>query len=295
MNDFFKLGVYEKIDEDHIAPSLNIRKLSANDVEIIKSENGNIFKYSDLFYTWMVFHDNYNDYKREISPEENTKLNDHYSYLLSSEQFFKSSSIAKHVANMLSSFFPFLETSARALRSKYKKESKEMKEWDNLRRDLYSENPEYQLCYELRNYLQHYSLPLAGTNVEIDGGDLKSTRPYADKEHLLSCGYDWKNKKDIFENFDDKINLDSVLDKFYLCLKTLFHKTIELIYEDIKKFELHLQSVYLKYDFRTDEDVIIFKFEEEFQNFNDADMEFIPMYKLRFFKRIIEGSGYKIQ
>lgn len=107
------------------------------------------------------------------------------------------------------------------------------------RSDLYGKNPDYVLGCELRNFVQHSSLPV---KTFTSGVRYSPTEDQAfaifhiplDKQMLLDGGV----KKTCLSEYDEKIDLHNVMDGYIQAISEMHLKSRELVEECVSQCEL---------------------------------------------------------
>lgn len=150
--------------------------------------------------------------------------------------------------NYLSSVRFFQDFSAGLLKRWFGKFSSEVKEYNSVLSQNYDTYLEYRFLYGLRNYVQHYDLPVDALEftVSIHSADNRPIRIFVAKESLLADREKW-NKKLLSDiaNFPDKIDFIPVLLKHQTLLKAIagdFANILKTIRKDFKEeFERFMQ------------------------------------------------------
>ncbi len=126
--------------------------------------------------------------------------------------------------------------------------SSEVKEYNSILSQNYDTYLEYRFLYGLRNYVQHYDLPVDALEftVSIHSADNRPIRIFVAKESLLADREKW-NKRLLTDiaNFPDKIDFIPVLLKHQTLLKAIagdFANILKTIRKDFKEeFEKFMQ------------------------------------------------------
>lgn len=101
------------------------------------------------------------------------------------------------ISNFLSSANFYLSIAKPKLENLFGSNSPEFRDWDDTRKKLHSENFSYKFSYALRNYSQHYGLPLS--SIKLDQNNLltptptKEIRIVIDTTAIFQSSYAWKN------------------------------------------------------------------------------------------------------
>jgi hypothetical protein len=148
--------------------------------------------------------------------------------------------IAKVIA-FLASASSFLSCTEVKIKSDFGKESQEIKSWNSCRNSLHKENFSYRFGYELRNYSQHYFLPVSSIGVSSENvqteNHVSKIEIRVDKQELFSGNYNWKKLKHEINACEEKFDLTPILQSYFgvLCV---------LAQEYFKLYERKIYSCY---------------------------------------------------
>ncbi|KAF1080765.1 MAG: hypothetical protein GQF41_3175 [Candidatus Rifleibacterium amylolyticum] len=140
--------------------------------------------------------------------------------------------LTRHVSNFLATASLFLANSEVQLGKVFGESSEEINLWNDYRRTLHLNSFAYRFIYELRNFSQHYGLPISGLNFQIDNM-AKISRSidltiYVCKKDLLTDNFNWKRLKKEIEALEERTDLIPLLSEYNEILGKLFQKYIEL-------------------------------------------------------------------
>lgn len=145
--------------------------------------------------------------------------------------------LTRHVSNFLASGSLLLANSEVQLKKVFGKSSEEINSWNCYRRALHSNSFAYRFIYELRNFSQHYGLPISGFNFQsnnmakgIRSNDLTI---YVCKNDLLKDNYKWKGLREEIEALEERTDIVPLLNEYNELLGKLFQKYIELFAEKL--------------------------------------------------------------
>ncbi len=141
--------------------------------------------------------------------------------------------IIQRVNNFLASASSFLSVSDVKLNKCYGKGSNEEKTWNQYRKIIHKDSFAYQFIYELRNYAQHYELPIStlkvkGNNLTTNDKDI-NTDISISRDALLTSGFGWKKLvKDELLKQDESFNLSPLLKEYMTIIHRLLDKYLEV-------------------------------------------------------------------
>jgi hypothetical protein len=107
--------------------------------------------------------------------------------------------LAQRVNNFLSSASAFLGQTETNISQTYGNTSSELAAWNKFRRNLHASSFAYRFLYELRNFGQHFSIPISKLDLEgareTPTSDLiLKAEARIERDSLLSTTYDWGNR-----------------------------------------------------------------------------------------------------
>lgn len=144
------------------------------------------------------------------------------------------------ISNFLSSASAFLAQTDRQLLILHGEDSPELNMWNERRKNLHASYFSYQFLYELRNYVQHRSLPLS--NFNISGERSTENAPMIFKtgitilrDKLFDDGYDWKKIKKEIQKQHIEFDLLPLTTEYLHCLRQLGLEALKL--QNIKLVE----------------------------------------------------------
>lgn len=136
-------------------------------------------------------------------------------------------------------------------------------EWNRYRNELHLTSVGYRLLYDLRNYAQHYALPLGGVTVEgtrsaATDSLLMEAGAHLNREELLHSGFSWGPRLADLASQAPKIDLLPHAKEYMACIRRLFVFIADRCSSDIEAAERYLGA--LRRTLRIPEGATIFLF-----------------------------------
>lgn len=163
-------------------------------------------------------------------------------------------------------------------------------EWNKKRQALHTDNFSYRFCYELRNYAQHYGLPISELEFEMSPTHLTKIRPVifsGDLSHDRSK----LNKKILLEirsRPPEKFDLAKLTSGYFSCIKEIHRNTFACHRSRFDECDEYLFNLVRFYKFQRDENPVIFV--RPINGTSDRDrMEYIPIYLLNEIKTCMDN------
>ncbi|MGK0271390.1 MAG: hypothetical protein ACI88H_002049 [Cocleimonas sp.] len=196
------------------------------------------------------------------------------------------SKLSVKITNFITSANSFLSNSETLL----KKTSEHVK-WNEYRNNLHKNSFSYRFVYELRNYSQHYSLPISSLNVSVDKTiDQTTLLVNMKRDELLSCGYKWgKHKKDI-EGCDAVFDLYPHLNEYMKIIEKLFSKYIEVRNIQLRECIAYFEKLNIVFQFPEHTVPVIFVGETEHNKPVPEQHETIPFENLNWLLSICKKA-----
>jgi hypothetical protein len=143
--------------------------------------------------------------------------------------------------SFLSEFRAFLDYAETYLKKEYGKDSEQVTRLIAIRSREYDANPSYRFVYKLRNYAQHFDVPINGLSVQSGELDTKTgigkklVSVNINRDELLNSGFDWKKVQRDIEGFPDIFALNPHLDATIESLGKINLAVIVTMLPDITK------------------------------------------------------------
>ncbi|EHU4945812.1 hypothetical protein KY897_004285 [Vibrio vulnificus] len=212
--------------------------ISQNDAVILLNlENAFVLLHSKATLWWSMYKDYMEliDYLNCISKS----AADHKAISLIHDPIVLSS-ICRHVNSFLSSSSIMLTILEQDFPTAGDKEK-----WNEKRRSLHRDNIEYRFCYELRNYSQHYHLPINSLGVAYN----TNSSPY------MTIGFFLQNKDNkvckkldsILHDVGNVVNVALYFEKYFKILSCLFFDYMKFSEKLMLNCDGHLISILTKY------------------------------------------------
>lgn len=133
--------------------------------------------------------------------------------------------LTQRVSNFLASASLFLTNAEVRLGKMFGEDSGELSEWNERRRTLHKNSFSYRFMYELRNYSQHYGLPVSGFNINIrhmlESNPSINLTMYLSKSELIKSKFNWGKLKGEIEAIDGNSDIVPHLKKYYKILRRI--------------------------------------------------------------------------
>lgn len=287
-NIHYRLGFYKHIDESKAQPEVNIRTFQVKEYEHMRERTKIIWESHELYFSWSMLVNNYENYLN-TTKERKEKLPMHSRIYIASESSISDMvKVSQEVTNFLATTSTFLIVSQRFIKAFFGKKSAEYSEWNKYRQKLHKDSLPYQVMYELRNFSQHYTIPISGAKFTNRNGNL-SVDSYIEIKKLLECGYDWKKFSNTLKKLDDMVLLSDLIEGYYDCLKKIIMKTSQAILCDLNTSHNYLQYIYKEYGFPRDIVPIVFTMDGITDDFNQLNHEYIPTYHMDYIESLIKN------
>jgi len=109
-------------------------------------------------------------------------------------------------------------------------ESEFTKAWDLRRQELHGGSLGYRVVYDLRNYAQHYALPIGVVNVagqRDPGGEMiLDCSARLDRDALLNSGFNWKKRTEDIAALEAEFDVLPLAEDYQRCLRLLIGEIV---------------------------------------------------------------------
>jgi hypothetical protein len=135
--------------------------------------------------------------------------------------------INKCVLNILTSTSLFLIKVDNLTKNQFGKKSEEYRDFDLLRKGLHKNSLSYRFCYDLRNYSQHFSIPINKLAINYNLNEAPSITATIVKSRLTDGNYEWKSHglaalNALDESFDLIPHITNYVDSMNQLFSSLF-------------------------------------------------------------------------
>ncbi len=231
------------------------------DIHIAKSplsqEIGEVYdKTSDLIINFLhplylahrLVDSSYDDLKRTINNNETYLIEeDKKSYIeidVYGDTLERMVELNKCVLNILTATSLFFIKAEALTKNQFGEDSEELLRFTLLRNKLHAENVSYRFCYELRNYSQHYGIPLNNMRVNFT----RDKKPFlvagVHKSKFLEGSYNWsKYGRDALAEFDDKFDLIPHVVSYVGITNQLFRQLFSRCEDNLIEFQKVVQII----------------------------------------------------
>ncbi|QZN92017.1 hypothetical protein [Idiomarina abyssalis] len=199
--------------------------------------------------------------------------------------------------NFLSSATSFLCCAEVRLQKEFGKNSKQLDEWNSYRKGLHHQSFAYRFLYEMRNYSQHFYLPIDSIKVELDnicigGRSVKNTLSLK-RDELLNSSYKWKeNMVADIQKTEANIDLAPLIEEYMKSIRQIAQKYVVNYREEAERCSRYVAS--FKKQFQLPESCIpvIYIGETEEGQPVPRHMEFIPFPQFNWvYRHFLQLSG----
>lgn len=130
------------------------------------------------------------------------------------------------ITAFLASTYAFLGQAPQMVRTLFRRDQRLFSEWDARRQQLHAGSVGFRILYDLRNYSQHYALPITGFRVtgqrDTPDGPLSMTcGAHLTRDALLNSGYNWHSRAADIAAQPEDLDVLPLAEAFTQCLRTL--------------------------------------------------------------------------
>lgn len=210
-----RAGFYKKNSDTKVGIGVNSEDYSRESFEELENKTEILKELDPITILYDGVTNNFSDINKEISQWESFNKDKHLSEGLDYNFMTMRSRIIMRITNFLTSANSFLMNAEIQLGRSFGKSSSEFIDWNNHRKLLHKESFAYRFSYRLRNYSQHYSLPVTSLSVKLGPVDVETEiKVLINRDILLDSGFDWAGLKADLIKYEDAFDLLPLLQQY---------------------------------------------------------------------------------
>ncbi|MBE4195856.1 hypothetical protein HJ093_21940 [Vibrio parahaemolyticus] len=276
MSGSLRIGFYEYIDENKAMPEVVRREFKLEIYNEMREKTNVLWESQPFYFAWSLVLKNYKEYISIKTKRQ--KLNSHPKIFMGSgDPYSQMSDVCRATINLLATASTFLIVSQRLIENYFGEKSEDYNGWNSHRQQLYAESNEYKMCYELRNFSQHYQIPLSGVNLDFENGHDEGGDPYIIIDELLNSGYEWKRFREVLESQESQVCLSELLEGYYDCLKKIFLLGHSCFEDNIEVSRNYIKGIIRDFGLPNECTPIIFRLDPQESDFNRLEQEYMPV------------------
>lgn len=279
MKNIYRLGCVSSDKKGEMEYDIIHSPLSQDWISKMRLETKVLWELGGLHTPWWGAHDNYNELCRFLNDYKQDLTIGRELHLVSETCQNAMRKINQLVTNCIVSFTTFITICEIYVKKNFSNEGETYKVWNEKRNLLHKNSFSYRLAYELRNYSQHYALPVTGIGVSMTRDAVKDLEAYVDPNILKSSGYNWNkfNKEGEF-NCNKQIEFLKVLKEYLLCVNDIYRNTIDLHKVRLKSCSKFFEVIINELQLDSIRHPVIFFGGNIKSEISSLGKEFIPLY-----------------
>jgi hypothetical protein len=236
---------------------------------------------------WKAAHENHKTLLFFIENHEEDLNKANELYLVDEKAQDSMIKIIQLVTNCIVSSTTFLTIVEIYIREKNDLDKSIKDDWNKKRQELHKSNFYYRLAYDLRNYSQHYGIPISGIAFTMDGDSVKKIEAFLLVADLISGRFKWNKNllSELQQARNSEFDILNVLTEYLQCIDEIYRNTIELHCQSIRDCEDYFNELCMKHDIDEDSHPVVFKGKILPGENIPREKEFIPLYVLRKIKK----------
>ena len=155
----------------------------------------------------------------------------------------------QRLANILTSFRTYLDHIAHKLSNRFGNQSHQYDIFKKKTSFLFENHFAYRFFYKLRNYLQHFGIPITKISYTthydpvLKKDIFNSVNIFIKKDDLIKYEHWGLVKKDL-DKIKDEINIKNLLNEFYYTLIILYKELRSILSSDYENANQHIMNLY---------------------------------------------------
>jgi hypothetical protein len=153
----------------------------------------------------------------------------------------------RRVGSYLASASAFLGQAEKHVAQRFGQATPFAAAWNTLRRDLHAGSIGYRILYELRNFAQHFALPLGEVNVngrlDEQGRMVMTCGAYLSRDGLLASGYEWRGRQEDIVGREPMFDVLPLANDYQGCLRRLIVEIGAAYAAELQNCALYFQTI----------------------------------------------------
>lgn len=255
------------------------RPLSEDWYQNMRKKTLVLWDLQSIHLPWKATHENYDALKSYIQDHKKDLTVALEIHLVSDKALDAMMKLVQLVTNCVVSFTTFLTITEQYMARKYQDSQPQLEKWNLIRNELHKNSFSYRLGYELRNYSQHYGIPLSEIVFTMNPDYIEGLQAYVKPEDLLRGGFNWKRLKQELEyKKNEGIELITLLFEYLGCVDEIYKNTLLSHCEELNECQEFLAKLIKKHDIALGEYPVVFKGPTPLNGKVPREKEFIPLY-----------------
>ncbi|WP_429073214.1 hypothetical protein [Aeromonas veronii] len=251
----------------------------------MRNETSVLWKLSVHDTQWRASHENHKELTLFIETHKYVLDVSREIHLLSDKTQDAMVKLTQLITNCIVSFTTFLTICEQYMEKEFTQNKMIYDKWNDARKDLHKNSFEYRLGYDLRNYSQHYGVPISGIALTMNSQSIKKLEAYIDIDSLLSGGFNWKSRADELKKIQSsEIDLIELLKKYLTCIDIVYLNTLQAHSDALTRCNTYIAELCQSYNIDSSAHPVVFKGNIPSGEKIPKEKEFIPLYLLNRYK-----------
>lgn len=249
-----------------------------------------LWRLQGLDLAWRCCHENFQSLREYVESHKKDLSVSSELHLLSNDVQDSFVRLSQLITNCVVSYTACVNMCEQHMKRVHLKSSNSFQSWNKSRQQLHENTFEYRFGYDLRNYTQHYGLPVSEVVFSMNSDSLKGLEVFVNKTDLLSGSFEWRRemKAELKTLASDNIDVISVSVKYLNCVDEVYAGVLRSHLEELSNCNLYLSNLCDRYDIKPSENPVVFKGDILNGEKVPREKEFIPVYLLNRMKIVWE-------
>ncbi|CEO41984.1 hypothetical protein [Photobacterium kishitanii] len=256
-----------------------------------------LWQLQNLDLSWRCCHENHRALQQYVESHKKVLSISSEIHLLTDEVQDAFVKLSQLITNSLVSYTVCLNMCEQYMEKVYTKDNEAFQLWNNFRKELHKDTFEYKFGYVLRNYTQHYGLPVSEIYISTDSVSLTDIQVFALTEKLFNGSFKWPSDlESVLQALDSgKVDINLVLIEYLKCVDKVYAGVLRSHIEELSACDMYLSNLCREFKIKSCEYPVVFKGDILQGDEVPKEKEFIPVYILKRMKEIwVEKLSFNI-
>ncbi|UQA51017.1 hypothetical protein [Vibrio sp. ED002] len=284
----YRIGSLSSSEPKATSFMIEHKLLSSSWYKEMRDKTSIIWLLQDLDLAWRCCHENFASLNKYVESHKKQLSVSTELHLLTDEVQDSFVKLSQLITNCVVSYTACVNMCEQHMKRVHSKNSESFKQWNTSRQQLHEDTFEYRFGYDLRNYTQHYGLPLSEVVLSMDSESLKGLNVFVNKSSLLKGSFEWRSemRAELKSLTVENIDVIEVSVKYLKCVDDVYKGVLDSHIEELSRCDSYLDDLFEIFKIEQHENPVVFKGDIPTGSQVPREKEFIPVYLLKRMKMV---------
>lgn len=256
----FRIGSLSSSEPQKTAFMIEHGLLPNSWYEEMRDKTNIIWNIQKLDLAWRSCHENASALREYIDSHAKELSISSEMHLLTNEAQDALMKVTQLITNCIVSYTACLTMCEQHMERTYKEDEEKLIKWNEFRRQLHKDTFEYRLGYDLRNYTQHYGIPISEVVFSMNSTSLKKLEVFVKTAELLSGSFNWnRDRKDELSSVPSgTVDVNSMSVEYLSCVDKVYAGVLQSHDEQLAECDSYIMSLRSKFRIKPHEHPVVF-------------------------------------